>query len=111
MSTKRVTLNANGRRELINSLIDSAGSTFLAVEFVKKNGERRLMNVCYTPVEERSMFVPANARAVSKDGIIQMHHHPELRTVWDVTNDGFRNINLDTVVAVTTRGVRYELAA
>jgi hypothetical protein len=104
--------NVTARRQLINRLLDSAGSTFVAVEFVKKDGSGRRMQISAAPLEERFVGMPANVKiGLSRDGILQNPNHPNLRCVWDVATDDFRNVNLDTVTAVTVRGTRFELKA
>lgn len=101
--------NLTARYKLFNRLIDEAGSTFLSVEFTKKNGEKRLMNIGAAPVEVRKVTgISGSAKTgIVRSGIVQPRH-PNLRTIWDVQADDFRNINFDTITAITTRGMRIE---
>lgn len=96
------------RRNAINALIDSAGATFLAIEFKKLDGELRTIQV---QLPKAKFEVVGEAASESRQQAVATRkaNNPHLRNLWDVAKAAFRSVNLDTVLAVTVRGTRYEV--
>jgi hypothetical protein len=96
------------RRENILSIIKSAGATFLAVEFFKKDGTARTMQVQLPAIQKHLVGDAASDSA--KQGVdTRKANHPELLPVFDVAKGAIRSINLDTLFAVTVRGTRFDV--
>jgi hypothetical protein len=96
------------RRAAINTLIDSAGSTFLAVEFFKVDGTLRTMQV--QTHAGRALLAGESASESAKQAVeTRRANNPHLRNVFDVAKRAWRSINLDSLIAVTVRGTRFEL--
>ena len=96
------------RRANIRSLIESAGSTFIGVEFVKKDNSIRNMNV--QTHAGRALLVGENACDSAKQAVeTRKANHPNLFNVYDVVAKAWRSINLDTVFGLTVKGVRYDV--
>lgn len=82
-------------RENIKAVIESAGSTFFTVEFVKADGSIRKMN-CRKGVSKHL-----------RGGDSTLTGKPHLVTVFDMQKKAYRAINLDTVRWVRVRGQRH----
>ena len=85
------------RAKALKLIKASNGKTF-GVGFIKKNGEQRNMN----------------ARLGVKKGVIGvgMKYDPsehDLITAFDMKNDGFRMINLNTLFRLSTKKKTYEI--
>lgn len=97
------------RRAQIRALVESAGSTILAVEFTKREtGEHRVMNVQLPAITSRLVgddAVDSAKRATET----RKARHPSLYPVFDVAKRAIRSFDLDRVHAVTVRGVRYDV--
>jgi hypothetical protein len=95
------------------ALIEGAGTHFISVEFFKKDGTLRKMNVHPTAIEHRLVGVAASESA--KKGIeTRRVNHPEIYPVVDVRAckagepKAIRSINLDTLVSITVDGTRHD---
>jgi hypothetical protein len=96
------------RRDQINALIDSAGSTFLAIEFVKADSTVRTIQV-QLPVAKKHIVAEYESDAREQAVATRKANNPNLRNLFDVARKGFRSVNLDTVLAVTVRGTRFDI--
>lgn len=95
------------RRARIRNRINAAGGRFAGVEFIKKDGSLRTMNV--QPARLKfEVKGDAASEAAQRATETRKANNPNLMPVWDVAADAIRSINLDTVLAVTVDGVRYE---
>jgi hypothetical protein len=100
------TMNINARRDMVRNLIDSAGSTFVGVEYVSKSGNNRVMNV-QTHAGKSLLKGDAASNSAKRGVVTRAINNPNLMNVYDVANNGWRSINLDTVTKVTVRGSVY----
>lgn len=82
------------------ALLDQAGSRFFQVEFVKKNGERRLMT-CKKWVESAYSNGSKNAQKST------LANKPEYYLAVDVEKGEFRAINLNTLTSAKINGKMY----
>lgn len=98
------------RRERVRKLIESAKGRFAAVDFIKKDGTLRTMQV--QPAALKFHVAGDDASdAAKKATATRKANNPNLMPVWDVASQGVRSINLDTVLGVTLDGIRYDLKA
>lgn len=96
------------RRDQINGLIDSAGSTFLAIEFIKDDGTLRTIQV-QLPVAKFKVVGDEAAEHRQRAVATRKVNNPHLRNLWDVSRKGFRSVNLDRVLSVTVRGTQFKI--
>lgn len=91
------------RRALINTLLDESGSQFLAVEFVKKNGEVR--NMTCQLAAGRKLLAGDNASDSAQQAVAtRKENNPNLRNVYSMDSHAWRSINLDTVLTIKRNG-------
>jgi hypothetical protein len=76
----------------IRSIINEIGSEFFTVTFTKKDGSIRTMN-CRKNVTKHL-----------KGGVSTTAKYDHLLTVYDVKAEGYRNINLNTIIEVKANG-------
>jgi len=81
--------------EAVNEIRKSRG--FMGVKFVKKDGSIRTLN-CRLGVKKHL-----------RGGKDTTHHIPKYITVWSRHDREYRKINANTILAVTTRGNRFEV--
>lgn len=81
----------------LQSLIRSTEGKIFSVEFTKKDKTVRKMN-CRLDVKKHL-----------KGGTSTTAHKPNLIIVYDVQNDGYRCINLDTLTKFKFAGKEYEI--
>jgi len=94
------------RRDNVKSLIESAGSTFIGVDFIKADGTFRTMNV--QTHAGKSLLAGDAASDSAKQAVeTRKRNNPNLINVFDVANSAWRSINLDTVQRVTIRGTTF----
>lgn len=93
----------------IRALIKSAGSRFLTVEFFKVDGSFRKMQVQPMALKNRVKGAAASEQA-QRAAATRSANNPNLLNVWDVQKRAPRSINMDTLVAITLDGVRYDLS-
>jgi hypothetical protein len=97
------------RRTVARSIIDAAGSRFVTVDFVKKDGTHRTMNIQPEALKTHLAENPDPVRVQAARTRAQ--NHPNLMPVWDVQARAVRSINLDTVLAIKVDGTRYDLTS
>lgn len=99
-------VNIENRRENIKYLIESAGSTFIGVDFIKADGTHRTMNV--QTHAGFSLLRGDAASETAKAAVAKRKaNNPQLMPVYDVANNAWRSINLDTVQRITIRGTTF----
>jgi hypothetical protein len=92
------------RRAIINTLMDDAGSQFLSVEFVKKDGTTRLMT-CQLAAG-RKLLAGDDASDSAKQGVeTRKANNPHLRNVYSIDSHAWRSVNLDTILTIKSNGV------
>jgi len=96
----------------IAHFIESNGSKFMTIEFVKKNGEKRSIN--FNPRAAKNHLVDEYKSASTAQAVeTRKANNPHLLAVWEHNNsDGstkFRSINMDTVlrIACGRKEIRY----
>ena len=101
-------MNVTARRDMVRNLINSAGNTFVGVEFTRKDGTIRLMNIRNNA--GHSLLAGDNASESAKRGVAtRAANNPHLLNVYDVANNAWRSINLDTVHKITIRGTVFKI--
>ena len=81
----------------LKTIIRSAGSRFVTVEFIKKNGELRSLT-----------FNPRDFAEIKGDSVTGSSLKPEktgLFRVRDIRLKAWRSFNADTVISITANGV------
>lgn len=94
------------RRENIRKLIASAKGRFASVEFVKKDGTLRTLQVQPAAAKFHVLGDKASARAQQATKA-RKENNPHNLAVWDVIDQCFKTVDLDTVLAVTVDKTRY----
>jgi len=82
----------------LNALIKSSNGRIFTAQMTKKTGEERVMN-CRIGVTSKL-----------KGGVSTTAHKPNLVTVYDMVNKGYRSINLDTLKSLTIDGKTYNIS-
>ena len=82
----------------VRSMIESTNGHVFGAKFVKKTGGERVMN-CRIGVTSKL-----------KGGVSTTAHKPNLVTVYDMVNKGYRSINLDTLKSLTIDGKTYNIS-
>lgn len=85
--------------DAIKAQISNSNCHFGSVEFIKKDGTLRRL------VFQQSAM-PARIKGTQRGNrwsLTMAMRHPNLMRVWSVHDRGFRTVNLDTVLNVTTR--------
>ncbi|MEM1088446.1 MAG: hypothetical protein AAGH90_12020 [Pseudomonadota bacterium] len=91
------------------SIIEDAGSQFVAVTFIKQDGSLRQMNI--QPAALKSHVKGADASpAGQRAAATRKARHPHLMPVWDVEKAAIRSINLATVQSIKTGGQTHTFA-
>lgn len=80
----------------IKALIDKLNGKIFTVEFIKKDGTKRVMN-CRTNVQKD--LAGGNLRYDAES----MGYLP----VYDLQNKGYRMINLNTITSIKANGLEY----
>lgn len=97
------------RRQRVRDLINSAGSTFLSVRFVKRTDNTvRLMNI-QLPAIQKHIVGDAASESAKQAVQTRAMRHPSLLNVYDVVKKGIRSLDLDRVTDVTVHGVGYHI--
>jgi len=99
-------VNIESRRENVKALIESAGSTFIGVDFIKADGTLRTMNV-QTHAGHSLLKGDAASDSAKAAVATRKSNNPNLMSVFDVANNAWRSINLDTVQRITIRGTTF----
>lgn len=100
----------NAKPSQIRALIETAGSRFISVEFVKKSGELRKMLVNPArlgAVVRKETFDKSESHV--RGAATRKAANPHLLNVWDEIAGGPRTINLDTLTQIKVDGVHYTL--
>ncbi len=92
----------------IKALAATAGARFLSCEFIKKDGTIRTMTIQPLALAKHVKGETASASA-QQAAATRAERHPNLWNVWDVNKRAPRSVNMDTLMAITIDGVRYEL--
>lgn len=99
MATKKTVSTANEiSRFKLEGFLRSQVGRFLTVEFIKKNGENRVLN---GQVDNR---VDGTASTLDKPYIVIR----DMKAKSDA-DDGYRNVNLSTVLSVKVNGITYKV--
>lgn len=93
--------------DMIDALIDSAGSTFLAIEALKKDNTVRVFQ---TQLAARKNHIVGEAADESRQQAVVTRHanNPTLRNIWDTAKQRWSCFDISRVIAVTVRGQRHE---
>ena len=86
-------MDINKRRELINSL--GKNGKILSVSFIKKNGEKR------------NLVGRLGVKKYLKGGISTTNHIDKYITIFDLSINNYRNINLETLTTVKGCGKEF----
>ena len=78
----------------IRELVQSAGSRIFVIKFIKKDGTPREMHV--QSAIGRFHVKGTNPEATQK----RANNHPNLLNLWDISEEGFRSVNMDTVFEI-----------
>lgn len=98
----------DARRDRIRDLIESAGNTFVTVEFIKKDGTERVMNV---RLNSGTDLLAGDAASASAKQAVETRkaNNPNLINVFEAVRKQWRSIDLDRVLGVKVRGTRYDV--
>lgn len=96
------------RRDLIRTMIESAGGRFAAVTFVKKDGTERTMQV-QPAANKFHVLGAAAAPSAQQAAETRAINNPHLYNVWDVAKQAWRSINLDTVTQISVNGAIFKV--
>lgn len=90
----------------IDALIESAGSTFLAIEAVKADGTLRVFQ---TQLAARKNHVVDEYESDSREQAVITRHakNPDLRNIWDTAKQRWSCFDITKVVSVAVRGERH----
>lgn len=94
------------KRKFILNLLEEANSKFITVEFTKKDGSNRVMNIQQAALKYHVKGDEASESA-KKAVETRKKNHPELMAVWDVQKQEVRSINLDETHTVRYNHVEY----
>lgn len=106
--------NANKKRldryAQIRGLVKSAGSRFMSITFIKKDGSERLMQIQPMALAKH---VKGDKASESAQRAVETRktNNPNLLNVWDVKKKAARSVNMDTVKRIAIAGNVWELAA
>jgi len=89
----------NTQRQIINAMIDSAGSTIFNVEFIKKDGSIRKMQA-RTGVQKGLTGAGSSYGQAAKDTYV---------TLYDMQKGAYRSVNRDTIQKLSIRGKTYKV--
>lgn len=90
----------------ITDIVERAGGKFISIEFIKKDGTYRKMNIQPAAGKFHVKGETASEQA-QRAAQTRKENNPNLLNVWDVQKHAFRSVNMDTVRAVTADGKRY----
>lgn len=97
------------RRARIRDLIASAGSTFIGVEFTKKDGSLRVMNI--QTHAGRALLAGESASESAQQAVVTRKvNNPNLLNAYDVAAKAWRSINLDTLQKIVIRGTEFNVS-
>lgn len=93
----------SGTREEKIALIKSAGSRFMSVSFIKKDGTDRLMQIQPAAIKNH-LVGDAASDSAKKATATRKANHPNLYPVYDVGKRAIRSVNLDTIHTIVVGG-------
>lgn len=99
---------AEDRRKRVRELLDSLGSRFGRVDFVKKDGTARRMIVQPATGPVRLAQAPEASPQGKAAALTRAANNPNLVNVWDSIKMAWRSVNLDTVIAIKVNGKEYK---
>ncbi len=106
--------NINKRRlnryNQIRGLVKSAGSRFMSITFIKKDGSERLMQIQPMGLAKHVKGDKASESA-QRAVATRATNNPNLLNVWDVHKKAARSVNMDTVLRLVIAGQTWELVA
>ena len=85
------------KRENVKKLLQDTKGRFFEVTFVKKDGSIRRMNA------------RLGVKKYLKGGLYSGRNHENLIPVYDMVNQGYRSVNINTVVGVNFNNTHYEV--
>lgn len=91
------------KRKEIREIIENAGSQFLSVQFVKKDGTVRDMKIQNAMLKMNVKGDEASETA-KKATETRKKNNPNLIAVWDFDKNEIRSINMDTVTHIKSNG-------
>jgi len=94
------------KRAFVKGLLESANANFITIEFTKKDGTNRSMNIQQAALQNHIKGDEASDSA-KKAVETRKKNHPELLAVYDVQKHEIRSVNLDTVSIVRSQGKTY----
>ena len=90
------------KRQQIKGFIADSGSTFMSIEFIKKDGSTRKMN--FNPQSAKNHLAENISDSAARAVETRKRNNPHLINIWEMNNQDettkFRSINLDTVTRV-----------
>lgn len=108
MTVSRETFaTVEARRKRIRELLDSVGSHFGRVDFVKKDGTKRRMVIQPATGPVRLAQAPEASAQGKAAAQTRAANNPNLYNVWDSIKMAWRSVNLDSVTAVKVNGKEY----
>lgn len=109
-SGKGVSKAKQMKYDLIRYIMEKAGGRFVALDFVKKDGTLRTINV--QPAAARTKAKgDKNTKQMKEVVEKRKQNNPHLLNAWDVKVNAFRSINMDTVSRIKFMGdeIRWEV--
>ena len=97
-----MTLAMSTRRKVVAATIKAAAGRFITVDFVKKDGSFRSMNIQPETVKTHLAVNPSSRGRKAAE--TRRLRHPNLLPVWDVSSKHIKSINMDTVISVRIDG-------
>ena len=97
------------RRDRLRTIVNSAGSRFVSIGFVKKDGSKRTItcqNACIATRAKGSTASDSAQRAVDT----RKRNNPHLMNVFDINADGFKSVNLDSIFAIHIDRQAYDVS-
>lgn len=100
-------LLVEAKRTFIKDIVAEANSSFVTIDFFKKDGTIRSMNIQHPSVQNH-LVTEYKSESTKQAVETRKKNHPELMNTWDVQKHEIRSINLDTVFRVAAKGKVYE---
>lgn len=100
-------MSVEAKRRQLRALLETAGSRYISVNFIKANGDDRQITI---NVKAAASHVQGAKTASTKQAVeTRKINNPNLYNVWDNTKQEFRAINLDTVHRIVIDGILYKI--
>lgn len=97
-----MTLAIVTRRKIVAATIKAASGRFITVDFIKKDGTFRTMNIQPETVKTHLAVNPSISGRKAAES--RRKRHPNLLPVWDLSSKHIKSVNIDTVVSVRIDG-------